>query len=108
MMLVFEKDDGILIAFPSAGGAESWCELIDVQNGEDEFCDGEGQRYGYAVTKPMGLFLSGGFTLVPEGAPDGQNVMRLIDKARSFEGNRCGIGSIDELKAQVLKRKGGA
>jgi hypothetical protein len=109
MMLVFEKDDGGLIAFPSADGAEGWCELSDVQNGEYEFCDDEGQRYGFAVTKSkvlFGLISSETFILVPEGAAHTQNVMRLIDKARYFEGKRCDIGSVDELKSQVLKRKG--
>jgi hypothetical protein len=109
MMLVFEKDDGSLMAFPSIDGAKAQCELIDVQNAEYEFCDDEGQRYSHAVRKSrvvFGLFSSETFILVPEGVPEIQNVVRLIDKARHFDGKRCGIGSIDELKAQVLRRKG--
>jgi hypothetical protein len=109
MILVFTKDERSLTAFPSDYEVKGHCELIDVRNGEYEFCDDNGQRYGYAVTKSkvlFGLFSSEAFILVPEGAPDVQNVMRLIDKARTFDGERCGIDSTDELKAQVLKRRG--
>jgi hypothetical protein len=109
MMLVFAKDERSLTAFPSDYEVKVQCELIDVQNGEFEFCEDNGQRYAYAVTKSkvlFGLISSETYILVPEGVPDIQNVMRLIDKTRHFDGKRCGIGSIDELKAQALKRKG--
>jgi hypothetical protein len=109
MMLVFEKDDKSLMAFPSIDGVKGQCELIDVQNGEYEFCDDEGQRYSHAVKKSkvvFGLFSSETFVLVPHDVPEIQNVLQLIDKTLYFDGKRCGIGSVDELKAQILKRKG--
>jgi hypothetical protein len=109
MMLVFAKDERSLTAYPSDYEVKGHCELIDVQNGEYEFCDDNGQGYSYVVTKSkvlFGLLSSETFILVPEGIPDIQDVVRLIDGVRHFDGKRCGIGGIDELKAQVLKRKG--
>ena len=106
MMLVFEKDDGGLMAFPSAERAIAQCELIDVENGEYEFCDHEGQKYTYAITGQPGLFSPGKYTLVPEGVPDIQHILKLADKARCFEGKRCNLSNMDELKALISKSKG--
>jgi hypothetical protein len=106
MMLVFETIDGGLMAFPSGEKAEGHCELIDVQNGEYEFFDDEGQGHTHIVTRQTGFFSSGDFSLVPVGTPDIQNAIRLIDKARYFEDKGCGIASIDELKARILQREG--
>ena len=109
MMLVLEKDDGRLMTFPSGNEAEGYCELIDVENGEYEFCDDEGQISMHAVTRRLSffaLFSSKDYILAPVGTPDIQNALRLIGSARCFDDKGCGLGSIDELKAHVLRRKG--
>jgi hypothetical protein len=94
MMLVFETIDGGLMAFPSGEKAEGHCELIDVQNGEYEFFDDEGQRYTHIVTRQTGFFSLEDFSLVPVGTPDIQNVIRLIDKARYFEDKECALPAL--------------
>ena len=106
MMLVLETIDGGLIVFPSAASATGHCELIDVENGEYEFCDHEGQRYVHSITSRTSFFSPGGFTLVPEGTPDTQNALKLIDRARYLQGKRCNLSSMDELKAFISKGKG--
>jgi hypothetical protein len=110
MMLVLEKVDGRLMAFPSGDQAESYCELIDVQNDEYEFFDDDGQLYTHVVTKRAGFlfFSTEDFILAPIGTPDIQNALRLIDKARYFNDRGCGLASINELKEHILKRCGTA
>ena len=108
MMLVLEKDDGRLMTFPSGYEAEGYCELIDVENGEYEFCDDDGQIYLHAVTKKSAFFSSGDYILAPVGTSDVQNALRLIGNARCFDDRGCDLGSIDGLKAHILKRCGAA
>jgi hypothetical protein len=106
MILVFEKDNGDLMMFPSVDQAIVQCELIDVENGEYEFCDHEGQKYAYAVVGQSGLFSSGKYRLIPEDAPDIQHALKLVDKARYLEGKQCNLINMDELKALILQNRG--
>lgn len=108
MILVFAKAERSLTTFPSDYEVKGQCEAIDVENGEYEFCDDEGQIYTHVIVKkPVLLFFAAeSFDLVPAGSPDVQNASRLIDEARTFEGGRCGLVSVDELKMHILKRRG--
>lgn len=85
--MIMLRDDPVIVVFDSPEVPPNWIEWIDVQNGEYQFCDDQGQQYVGIVTQPKGWIKQPTFALRPEGAPNLKNVPDLIDKAHSLESN---------------------
>jgi hypothetical protein len=101
MMLVL-RDDLVIEIFESAPTLRDGIEVIDVENEEYQFCDQNGQRYVGVVTEKSGWFSSGNFELRPEGTPDINNALRLLDSAVDLEPNKK-FADLESLRAYLLK-----
>ena len=110
MIIALEKDDGSLFVFASIAEAETEFELIDIENGEYEFCDHAGQRFVAEIAAPARAFQAGSYRLHPKGAPDKELVCQLVARASNLSKGTPDVRSLEDLrKAQSLARppKGG-
>jgi hypothetical protein len=65
-MMMILTDDHAIELFDSPGHPPNWIELLDVENGEYQFCDDSGQRYVGEIARPAGLFRPAQWRLRPE------------------------------------------
>jgi hypothetical protein len=86
-MMIMLRDDPVIELFESAEKPPDGIEGIDIENGEFQFCDDRGQRYVGEITRPSGFFRQAQWRLKPEGSPNIQNALDLIDKAKIIEPN---------------------
>ena len=86
-MMMILRDDGVIEVFESPSCPPDWIEVIDVENGEYQFCDDTGQRYVGEIATRGGLFRQAEWRLRPEGPPDMRNALDLIAKAKMIEPN---------------------
>ena len=109
MILALDKHAALYI-FSSTKEAERELEAIDVQQGEFEFCDSNGQRYSITYSVPpkmsrLGAVEIGAFKLGAAGQIDPALPLGFIERAAHVEHT-----SISELATiQALKdilRKG--
>jgi hypothetical protein len=98
MILVLEINGGLLHLFSSAAETMAELEVVDIENGEYEFCDETGQRFVGEVVTPVSIFRSGSFVLRPVGAPDRGLVSSIISRARTLERVCDGIKSLNDLR----------
>ena len=98
MILALEKDDGSLHLFASVPEAESHFEAIDVENGEYEFCDDNGQRLVPEIVAAITAFQAGSYRLRPGGAPDGELVSSVVSRAHYLARACKGVQSLEDLK----------
>ena len=88
-MMFILRDDRVIETFDSPREPPNWIEWIDVENGEYQFCDDQGQRYrGVQVTRGA-FFTHDGIELVPEGIADPANAIALVEEAVAVEPDRC-------------------
>ena len=85
--MIILRDDPVIEVFDSPLAPPNWIETIDIENREYQFCDDTGQVYVGEITKPAGLFRHSEWRLRPEGEPDIQNLLNLIDQAKEIEPN---------------------
>ena len=105
MMMIF-GDDPVIQLFESADAPPNWIEVVDVENGEYQFCDDRGQRYVGEITRPSGVFRSAEWKLMPQGAPDIKNALDLIDKAKVLEPNPW-FKDLESLRTHTTNRAHG-
>ena len=104
MIIALEKDDGSLFLFESVSEAEAEFEVIDVENGEYEFCDDTGQRFIWEIV-PVRGFWNGNrlsYRIRPSGSPDRVFLSGLVERASCLARSAGHIRTIDDFrKTQV-------
>ena len=95
------RDDQVIETFTSPGLPPTWIETIDVENEEYEFCDTDGQRFIGKITKGKNFYSLDTFELVPDGAPNIDNLTSILDRALFVERNKQVI-KIHDFRASEL------
>jgi hypothetical protein len=102
-MMITLRDDAVIEVFDSPDHPPSWIEGVDVENGEYQFCDEHGQRYVGVVTRPSTWRKQPEFVLRPEGVPDLNNALALIDRAQVIEPNHQ-FPDLETLRKHLTSR----
>jgi hypothetical protein len=105
MIFVFARDDRGLEVFPTEEAAISYCEGVDVEDGNYMFWDSAGQPLEAEFTKPneRGRFsvLSGVYRLRP--ASDGPHLIDALTEVSYLETTDF-FPSIDAIKSHLASQ----
>jgi hypothetical protein len=103
-MILVLFDDLSIGAFDSPEAALKNLEGFDVMNNEYSFCDDAGQRYVGSVTRQGGWLRHEEVALQPEGKPDIENALALLDRAVRMEPNDV-FADIESLRPHIVSRR---
>ena len=102
-MMLMLLDEPLLEVFDSPERPPSWIEAVDIENGEYQFCDENGQRYVGVITGPRRWFQDAKFQLRPEGVPDIKNALALVERAKAIKPNDR-FPDLDSLRRHFSSR----
>jgi hypothetical protein len=98
------RDDLVLETFDSPEEPPDWIEWIDVESEEYAFCRDDGQRYRGELVRPAGFFTSEQWHLVPEGTPDLNNALAIVDRATDIDVGRSVFSDLESLRQYLTSR----
>jgi hypothetical protein len=106
MLFAFDRDDGSVLVFPSAGDAAAHCKGVDVRDGFWLFYadDGSPLEARFAYPDRPGAAPPESHDFVLERAMSGRWLQERVREVRSVAG--CGLSSIAELEEMLKINRG--
>jgi hypothetical protein len=104
MVMLLLRDDLVVETFDLPDDPLDWVEWIDVENGEYAFCSDAGQKYRGELIQSGGLFKSEKWRLIPDGKPDPNNAIAIVERAVDVDPRRSCFADLAKLRQHLTKR----